>query len=496
MTAQAAAELLRRRMARQHLLDFTLYTKPDYQANWHHHVLCQHLDRFVKREIKRLLVFMPPRHGKSELVSRRLPAYILGQNPEARLIACSYSSDLSSRLNRDVQRVMDDPTYHRLFPDTQLFGKNVRTLADGAYLRNSDVFEVVNHGGYYRSAGVGGGITGMGYDYGIIDDPIKNREEADSNTTRESIWEWYTSTFRTRAEKDAAILITMTRWHEDDLSGRLIEAMQGGPDAEQWHMVYFPALSEAGVVNADDPRLPGQALWPDKYNNKALAEIRMAIGSRQWLALYQQTPRAQEGNMFKRAWFPIVQAAPATALRVLYIDKAGTEGLGKRTALVLLAYVAGIWFIEEVITGQWSAANREAVILQTAQMYRARYGNFEIVIEQEPGSGGKESVENTIRNLAGFIVHADRPTGDKDTRLYPFQAQAEVGNVRMVAGPWNAQYLEEMTALPNSKFRDQSDATAGGFNWLAARSVPAAGAVGERETPHAPRPKSSWNRSA
>ena len=168
----AAQELLRRRQARKSIEHFTTFTKPDYQVNWHHRVLCQYLDRFVAGEIPRLMIFMPPRFGKSELVSRRLPAYILGRNLNAQIIACSYSADLASRMNRDVQRIIDNEAYHKLYPDTRLFGKNVRTIGDSSWLRNSDIFEVVGAKGVYRSAGIGGGIVGLGFEYGLLDDPI------------------------------------------------------------------------------------------------------------------------------------------------------------------------------------------------------------------------------------------------------------------------------------------------------------------------------------
>ncbi|MBZ0293356.1 MAG: terminase family protein, partial [Anaerolineae bacterium] len=161
-------------LGRRTLLDFIRYTKPDYQVNWHHRLICNYLDRFIARDIENLMLFMPPRHGKSEIVSRRLPAYILGKMPDSEIIANSYSADLASRMNRDVQRIIDSLEYRELFPETQLFGRNVRTIADGSYLRNSDIFEVVGKRGVYRSAGVGGGIVGMGFHYGIIDDPIKN----------------------------------------------------------------------------------------------------------------------------------------------------------------------------------------------------------------------------------------------------------------------------------------------------------------------------------
>jgi hypothetical protein len=144
------------------------------------------------------MIFAQPRSGKSELVSRRLPAYILGRDPDATIIAASYGADLARRMNRDVQRIIDTPEYQRLFPDTQLWGKNVRSVADGSYLRNSDLFEVVGHRGFYMSVGVGGALTGMGSKYMVLDDPVKNRKEANSATYRQSVWEWYTSTFYTR----------------------------------------------------------------------------------------------------------------------------------------------------------------------------------------------------------------------------------------------------------------------------------------------------------
>jgi len=470
---QAATELLRRRQARQSLLAFAQYTKSDYTANWHHEVLCRYLDRFAAGELKRLMVFMPPRHGKSELVSRRLPAYLLGRNPDLSVIACSYSAGLSSRLNRDVQRVIDSPPYRRLFPETELFGENVRTVAQGAYLRNSDIFEVVGHAGAYISAGIGGGITGMGCDVAIIDDPIKNREEADSPTFREANWEWYTSTLRTRLEPDAGILLTLTRWHQDDLAGRLLSQMYSDPSADQWTTLRFPALAETpeeaqGALPppAEDKRRPGEALWPAKYRREQLAQVMSTAGPYEANALYQQRPGARAGNRIKREWFEIVEAAPKSSRRLRYWDKAGTAGGGAYTASVLMALDAkGTYYVEDVVRGQWSSAQRENVIRQTAEADRSR-GPGKVWLEQEPGSGGKESAEATVKNLAGFDVHAEQPTGNKDTRLGPFEAQAEVGNVKLVRGPWNAAYLDELAAIPSGKYRDQADATSGAFNKL------------------------------
>lgn len=205
----AVAELERRRLARASLLDFTRHTYAGYTATWYHQRWAAKLNDFALGRIKRLMVFAPPRHGKSELVSRRLPAYIFGLNPDARIIAGSYAADLARQMGRAVQRIMDAPEYRTVFPATLLEGSNVRTVSGGRYLRNSDEFEIVGRRGFYKCSGVGGGITGRGFDFGIIDDPVKDAAEAWSETVRNAVWEWYTQVFLTRQEGNASILLTM-----------------------------------------------------------------------------------------------------------------------------------------------------------------------------------------------------------------------------------------------------------------------------------------------
>ena len=201
-------------MSRLRLLPFIKWTKPDYHDGWFHHVVCEKLDQFLKDVIDkrspRLMLYAPPRHGKSEIVSRRFPAFALGRNPDLTFIATSYSNDLSSMMNRDVQKIIDQPEYRELFPETTLSGKAVRTVtAKGSAQRNSEVFEVVGKRGRYKSAGVGTGITGQGGEILLIDDPVKNAEEASSPTTRESIWNWYETTLKTRAEPGGGVLLIM-----------------------------------------------------------------------------------------------------------------------------------------------------------------------------------------------------------------------------------------------------------------------------------------------
>lgn len=284
-------ELRRRERARRRLLAFTQYTYPSYQASWHHALLAETLDRFASGLTPRLVCCIPPQHGKSELFSRRLPALLLGRDPDTRIIATAYGASLASDFNRDVQRILDDDAYRRLFPGTRLSGRNVRHVAGPLPLRNSEVFEILGRRGFYRSAGVGGPITGQPMDVGLIDDPLKNREEADSPTIRQSIWRWYTGAFLSRAHKDTRIAIVMTRWNLEDLVGLALKIAEEDPAADQWECLILPAVAEE-VRCQGDPRQPGEALWPAKVPLSELLK-RKAASITDWHSLYQQRPRAE-----------------------------------------------------------------------------------------------------------------------------------------------------------------------------------------------------------
>lgn len=279
-------------LARIDFREFVEYTKPDYQFNWHHELLISYLQDFAEGKIKKLMVFMPPQHGKSELTSRRLPAYLLGIKPTLKLIGCSYSASLAASFNRDVQRIIDSEEYHDIFPETYLNSSNVRTAAQGSYLRNADMFETVSHRGFYKSVGVGGSLTGTPADIGIIDDPVKDAMEAESQTYRARVWDWFTQVFLTRLHNDSQIIITQTRWNLDDLSGRILKVMNND---NSWTVLSLPAICE-GEVNENDPRHIGEALWESKHSLKRLNDIK-AANPRAFHALYQQDPKPFEGGL-------------------------------------------------------------------------------------------------------------------------------------------------------------------------------------------------------
>ena len=239
------------------------------------------------------MVFMPPQHGKSELVSRRLPAYLLGKDPTKLIAGCSYSSDLATSFNRDVQRIIDDEVYYGVFPGTTLNSSNVKTSAKGSYLRNADLFEIVEHRGKYKSVGVGGALTGFTVDIGIIDDPIKDRMQAESLTVRENVWGWYNTVFSTRLHNDSQQLITLTRWHDDDLAGRILK--KANKDGS-WHILTLEAIRER-IQHPKDPRQQGEALWESRHSKKKIMGLAQA-DPQTFQALYQQDPRPFRDNLF------------------------------------------------------------------------------------------------------------------------------------------------------------------------------------------------------
>jgi predicted phage terminase large subunit-like protein len=226
-------------------------------------------------------------------------------------------------------------------------------------------------------------------------------------------------------------------------------------------VINLPAIAEE-----NDPlgRMPGEALCPERYDLEALERKRREYGTYKFEALYQQRPLPAAGALFQETWFDVVDSAPANASRVRYWDKAATEGGGSYSCGVLMARSPeGVFFVEDVVRGQWSSGKRELIMLQTAKRDRERYGQVDIVVEKEGGSGGKDSVEWTTKNLAGFPVRFEPVRGSKESRAQPFSAQCEFGNVKLVHGRWNRDYLDELTLFPFGTHDDQVDASTGAF---------------------------------
>jgi predicted phage terminase large subunit-like protein len=459
----------RKRAARNNILDYTRYTMDDFRESWHHRKVASILDEFVNKEIPRLILDLPPRHTKSEFVSRRLPSYILGKYPDAKIIACSYGADLASMMNRDVQKIMDEDSYHEVFPNTLLNTSNVRTDAHGSYLRNSEIFEIVGRKGVYKCAGVGGAITGYGMDYGIIDDPIKNRAEAESPTYREMIWNWYMSTFRSRKQKNACILITMTRWHEDDLVGRLLDLADKNPRADQWEVFSLPAITDDEPISEYDERTgPGQALWPDEFPVDDLLSTKASLTTYEWLSLYQQRPSAAAGNLVKKEHFKYCTLENGVlsmgdnkkfllsqCKTFQTCDPAASE---KKTAN---DFVLGTW----VQTPQNDLALID--ILKTnletpkhVPLFKQQYLKHRPQQQWIETDGIGRATFQLLRGEGLPIAELKTSGHDKLIRFIPAATRITAGSVYFLAGaPWLHDYETELLGFPNTKQNGQVDVT-------------------------------------
>mgnify|MGYP002622121429 FL=1 len=443
--AAAALELRRRARAKETATfnGWLKATTPEWEWDWPHLRYSQaRCDQVTRGELTQLIELMPPRHGKTEQGTIRYPAYRLEMDPSLRIIVAAYNQTIAEKFSRKIRRLVR--------------ARGVPISSE----RNTAADWETEDGGGVRAVGVGAGVAGQGADLIIVDDPIKNRLEAESLTYRERLWDWFTSDLWTRREPGAAVVIRVTPWHHDDLVGRI----KGHPEmGAGWTVVRLPAEAEE-----NDPlgREFGAALCPDRYPLEELRKIAVVLGPYAYSGLYQCRPTPRSGNMFPRDKVPIVPAVPVgIRRRVRGWDKAGTKDAGKRSSGVKLALGAdGITYVEHVVLGQWAAAERNAVMDQTAA---ADGPGCPIVVEQEPGSGGKESAQITVNRLQGYTVKAKPATGDKATRADPFAAQWQAGNVRLVKGEWNQQYLDEMELAPSGAFVDQMDASALAYNELA-----------------------------
>lgn len=438
--------------ARKGLSYFTLHTKPDYLLGWVHKEICDELDRFLQdvadKKSPRPIITMPPRSGKSELVSRRFPAFALGRNPELQIIATSYSSDLSQRFNRDVQRVIDDEKYFDLFPNTWLSNSRVRTDSRGSYIRTSDLFEIVGHAGAYRSCGVGGGITGQGADILIIDDPIKDRAQAGSKTIRDSIWDWYTSTAYTRLSPGGGVIVMATRWHTDDLIGRLIQRMGEG---DTFRIVNYPAIAEHDELH----RKAGEALHPERYPLSTLLQIQKTIGSRDWEALYQQHPVPDGGALFKLEWF---RRWTATSLPPEFDHTLMSWDMTFKDSKNSDYVVGQVWgkkgpnfYLLDQVRGQWD-------FVKTKEMVRVLAHKWPRVVRKlvEDKANGSAVISELKSTVSGFVPIT--PTESKEARASSVTPYFEAGNVFIPedsAAPWVPHYVSELLEFPAGSHDDQ-----------------------------------------
>ena len=431
------------RESRSDLLRFTLATMPTFRPADFHRRYYSVLTDFAHGEIKKLMVFMPPQHGKSEGSTRRLPSFLLGLCPDHRLAIVSYNAPKARKFNREIQRIIDSPEYHAIFPETCLNASNVTTIA-GSWLRNADECEIVGHRGGFKTVGVGGALTGEPVDILIMDDIYKDATTAWSPIVRESVSDWYDTVAETRLHNDSQQLIVFTRWHEDDLAGKLLRE-QGVYDPVEnpngWVVVIYQAIKE-GAPTEYDPRQEGEALWEERHSLEKLLATRKR-NPQVFDSLYQQNPQPREGLMYE-AGFVEYEIRPATqyCVRKAYVDVADT-GKDYLCAIIYDETEHGNYIVDVLYTTRPVEYTEPAL----AKML-TKHGVGECVIEANNGGRlFKNNVEKQCRLLGNAKTRftAFHQTENKDIRIYEHSAMVQ--NLTFMPMGWKRLFPEFAKAI-------------------------------------------------
>ena len=385
------------------------------------------------------MVFLPPRHGKSEFISRYSTAWILGKFPDTRIILASYEADFAATWGRKARDLLEEH-------GPSLFGIRVSGKSSAA-----NRWDIEGHEGGMVTAGVNGPITGKGADIAIIDDPVKNDQEAMSVTYQERTYEWYKSTFRTRLQRDGAIILIMTRWHENDLAGKLLAAQE--EDGEKWEVVNLPAIAEEGDLLGRDP---GQPLCPDLFTIEALRSIEKAVGSFWWASLYQQRPSPAEGGILKRNWWQYYRQTPDRFDEVIQSwDMAFKD---TKTADFVVGQVWGRKGADKYLLDQVRDRMDFPATVQAVRSLSAKWPQARNKLVEDKANG--PAVIATLKNeIPGLI--AVNPEGGKVVRAQAASPDIEAGNVYLPdpsVAPWVHDFIEECAAFPNGANDDQVDA--------------------------------------
>lgn len=468
---KAQQEIYRRELSKRHLLAFVKRYEAGYQAGWVHKVICEKLMQFsqdvVDGKSPRLMITMPPRHGKSLLASQYFPAWHLGNNPGHEFINTSYAQSLQMDFSRKIQELIRSPDYGLLFDGLQIMKNNEAVERWG--LANK---EGLRTGGGILAAGVGGPITGRGANILLIDDPVKNREEAESQTVREGAKSWYSSTAYTRLAPGGGVLVIQTRWHDDDLSGWLLEEMREAEreqketgewpeDADEWEVIDFPAIA----THDETFRVRGEPLHHERYPLKALRKIKRTLAPRDWAALYQQNPQVEEGAYFSKKMIRYYASNPP---KFMDIYCAGDLAISKKEQADFSVFLVvgmdehdNIYALEEYRGRGWGTTEIIDVMVEIHKKWRPRRfglekGHISMTME--------DSINARIREekLYEMFIEPLKPgKNDKELRGRAIQGLMSQGKVFWPQGAlWVDEFLNELLRFPNGVKDDRVDAAA------------------------------------
>lgn len=457
VSQRAAAELELRRRRRERaaqsghksvaFTDFKRALYPRYEHAPHLEAIDRLLTEVTRytetggREgIGRAIVEMPPRHGKSVSISRLYPAWHLGRNPDHRIMLVSYGATLAEKHSRAARNFMRSPRYREFFP-----------TALAADSQAADSWNVANGDGGMDALGIGGGATGKGAHLLLIDDPVKNREEAESELIREKIWDAYGDDLYTRLEPGGAIVVVMTRWHMDDLVGRLLTQ-----NTDDWHVLCLPGLAEA-----NDPigRAEGDALWPQRYPSERLHAIRATLGEYGFSALYAQRPIPAAGGLFKREKFNVIDVPPSDIVRrVRAWDLAMSD---KTSADFTVGALFGVTSTQHVVVLDIVRAQVDWDAVPDLIERVALADGHSVSVVMERAFIQARAVQKVIEkpNLHHHVIRGYQPDTDKLTRALPFAARVGEGMVSVLRRHWTEAYIDELCSFPRAAHDDQVDAS-------------------------------------
>ena len=434
-----ASELRKLIMAEDDLYEFMRYTIPNFIEAEHLRKMCDKLMEVANGKCKRLMIVTPPRHGKSETTSIQFPAWYLGNNPQEQIIACSYSADLATTFSEATRRIVQSEKYQRLWKYQLEKDTSRKWMISGKE----------NNRPSYIAAGVGGPITGEGASCILIDDPLKNMEEANSQTMRDKIWDWYTSTAYTRLHPGGSVILIQTRWHHDDLAGRLLKQAELNPEADQWEVLHLPA------IDSDD-----NALWPERYPVELLQSIRETIGTRTFNALYQGNPSTDEGNIIKREWWQF-HDTPSEGITIQSWDtafKAGQEN-DYSVCWTLRKTDTGIQAID-MIRGKWEYPDMRRMAISHYQQHQP-----DIVLIEDCASG--QTLIQDLRHNTDIPIKAVRVDKDKVSRVNAIASIIEGGRLSLPSkAEWTPTAIEECASFPSGEHDDIVDALSQGLSHL------------------------------
>lgn len=473
--SRAHKEVLARAIekGRKNLEGFVQFTKRDYDFQWFQREICRALDKLERGEIKKLMIFIPPQHGKSELSSRRFPAYVLGRNPNKKIAVCSYSSTLAQSFNRSMQMIMDDTSYTMLFPKTYINSSRVSNGTTNGKLRNTEMFEIIEGTGFVKTVGIGGALTGTPVDLGIIDDPFKDRSEANSKVIRDKVWNWYQDVFCTRLHNDSQQLLLFTRWHEDDLAGRLTDPKNEYYDeneAKEWTIIALPALKEETpphpmAIDIGDPREIDEALWESRHSAEKYRK-RRKTNPTGFQSLDQQRPTAQEGNKIRREWFVIKKLSelpfdPNQVPADFIIDGAFTDKTKNDETALMSCYhhkATDTLYVFNCI-----GVRKELYeLLKFFKPYvKSNYYKPQSSVYIELKASGEP-----LKSMLSKVEHGGfntRPINNKVVALGKFNRVENAepflasGKVVLVEGSWNKPFIDQCASFPNGAHDDMVD---------------------------------------